>query len=260
MQQQLLRQQEALKTAHDQAVEASQMKTLLLAKVNHELRTPLGGILGYAELLHAGIFGPLNQEQKRAAAQIIDSSQYLHALINELLDAAQIESRRLNLRLEQCSPAALLAKVNAAMCVLADKKRIALTTSLDKHLPETIIGDEQRLQQILINLVGNAIKYTEAGEVRVELNRCEPKHWQICVADTGAGISENVLPHIFEPFRQGDDAITVENRGAGLGLSITRQLVNLMGGDIQVESRVGEGSKFTVTLPLDFVLQDEIPC
>jgi len=244
------RAQESLSLALDQALEASRIKSHLLAKVSHELRTPLGGILGYAELLQCESFGPLTDTQKRVAGQIIESSHYLNSIINELLDAAQIEAKKLALRIDRCSPSAILQKVEASMIPLAHNKGLALTSSISPTLPDSIYGDEQRLQQILTNLVGNAIKYTRTGEVRVNLLYPDPTQWVIQVIDTGVGIPKEARTYIFEPFRQVDNSITQENRGTGLGLSITKQLVDLMGGKIKLESEVGSGSTFTVVLPI----------
>lgn len=246
----LKRAQEALSLARDQALEASRLKSQLLAKVSHELRTPLGGILGYAELLHTQTFGPLNDSQKQAAGQIVDSTNYLNTMVNELLDQAQIEARTMFLRSERFSPAALLQKVTARIGVLAHNKGLAFDTLISPDLPQELWGDERRLQQILINLAGNAVKFTKAGQVSIHLTRVDGTHWAMKVADTGMGIPAEAHRLIFEPFRQVDNAITRENRGTGLGLSITQQLVELMGGQISLHSEVGQGSTFTVLLPI----------
>jgi signal transduction histidine kinase len=171
-------------------------------------------------------------------------------MINELLDEAQIEARTVILRLEPFSPASILKKVESSMAVLARNKGLGFTASLAPDVPEMLIGDEHRLQQILINLTGNAIKFTKAGQVDVSIYRPNPSHWAIKVSDTGAGISQEAQSYIFEPFRQVDNSITRENRGTGLGLSITKQLVELMDGQITVHSEVDMGSVFTVLLPI----------
>ena len=242
--------EEALALARDQALEASRLKSQLLAKVSHELRTPLGGILGYAELLHHGAFGPLAAQQQNITAQIIENTNYLSYMVNELLDEAQIEAQTLALRMGWFSPHAVLKKVETSMDVLAKHKGLALIAQAEADLPEALFGDERRLQQILINLVGNAIKYTQQGEVRITLSRRDANHWMMQVSDTGNGIPEEAQNYIFEPFRQVDNAITRENPGAGLGLSITKQLVDLMNGQISLKSTVGQGSIFTILLPI----------
>ena len=240
----------ALSIARDQAMESSRAKSHLLAKVSHELRTPLGGILGYAELLYDDTFGPLNERQKRATMQIIDSTNHLSDMVNELLDEAQIESNTIRLRLRRFILSAMLGKVTSSMAILADKKQLTLITNIAPDLPETLVGDEQRLRQVLINLIGNAVKFTDVGEIHLNLYKSDPKHWAMQVADTGAGIPKEALSYIFDPFRQVDATLAGDIRGTGLGLSIARQLVELMGGQITLESEVGKGSIFTVQLPI----------
>jgi PAS domain S-box-containing protein len=242
--------QEALRIAYDQALEASRAKSQLLAKVSHELRTPLGGILGYAELLQDGTFGPLQETQKKAADEILQSAHYLALMVNELLDEAQIQAHTATLQEDWFSPATLLEQAISGMGMLAQKKGLEFTTSIDSRLPRELYGDDRRLRQILINLIGNAIKFTKEGRVGVRLQCPDSGHWVIQVTDTGIGIPEEAHSSIFEPFKQANNAITRENRGIGLGLSITKQLVELMGGRILVESQVGAGSTFTVLLPI----------
>jgi PAS domain S-box-containing protein len=242
--------QAALATARDQALEASLLKSQLLASVSHELRTPLSGILGYAELLQIESFGPLAPEQKKAAAQIVEGADYLAAMINGLLDEAQIEAKTLILKMGRCSPREILTRAEASMVVLARNKGLGLLTDVDPGFPAQMAGDEQRLQQIFTNLIGNAIKFTKEGQVRATLSQPDPEHWCFQVMDTGVGIPREDQSRIFEPFQKLNNSLTRENRGTGLGLSITRQLVDLMGGEIDVESEVGLGSRFTVTLPL----------
>ncbi|PWH16253.1 MAG: hypothetical protein DDG60_04420 [Anaerolineae bacterium] len=242
--------QQALEEARDQALEASRFKSQLVSRVSHELRTPLGGVLGYAELLHQGAFGELTAEQQDAASNIVASANYLNLMINELLDQAQIEARAVKIHPAPFEPAILLKSVQANMTVLALNKGLQFISELDPALPSLIIGDERRLQQVLINLAGNAIKFTQQGQVRVSLLRWSDSEWAMQVADTGAGIPKEAQNYIFEPFRQVDNAITRNNRGTGLGLSITKQLVELMNGRIHLDSEVGRGSTFTVILPL----------
>jgi len=136
------------------------------------------------------------------------------------------------------------------MSALADKKGLAFRVGIDPELPVELYGDVNRLRQVIVNLAGNAVKFTKQGEVSVSLKRPAPAHWSIEVRDTGAGILRSEHESIFEPFRQVNNSITRENRGSGLGLAITRQLVELMGGQISLESEVGKGSLFTVTLPI----------
>lgn len=241
---------EALRIARDQALEASRVKSQLLSKVSHELRTPLGGILGYAELLHDNTFGELNARQRKAAVEIVESANYLTNMVNELLDEAQIRANTAILQEKTFSPSEFLQQATSGMEVLANKKGLSFTTAIDSNLPKELYGDDRRLRQIVVNLIGNAIKFTRVGSVRIELLRPSPEHWAIQVADTGMGIPKEAQTYIFEAFRQVNDAITRDNRGIGLGLSITKQLVEIMNGRISLESEPGKGSTFTILLPI----------
>ncbi len=242
--------QESLALARDQALEASRLKTQFLAKVSHELRTPLGSIMGYAELLRDEFYGPLDDEKKEPVAAIVANVNFLAEMVNDLLDEAQLETKNMSLRLGFFSPAALLEKTAARLAVLAGNKGLAFSIELAPQLPDRLYGDEQRLEQILVNLAGNAIKFTKTGEVRIRLHQNDPGHWGILVSDTGAGIPPEAQEFIFEPFRQVDNTITRENRGSGLGLTIVKQLIELMDGEIRLVSQTGLGSTFTVLLPI----------
>lgn len=242
--------QEALSLTRDQALEASRFKSQLLSRVSHELRTPLGGILGYAELLQIKAFGSLTENQQNAVKNIIDSTNYLTGMVNDLLDQAQIESNSLSLYNEYFKPADLLEKTRNTISVLTGKKGLELVTELAPDLPGEVYGDVNRLLQVLVNLAGNAVKFTKSGVVSIRFRRPAPAQWAIEVQDTGVGIPVEDQRNIFEPFRQVNNSITRGNRGTGLGLAITKQLVELMGGQIDLESDAGEGSLFTVTLPI----------
>jgi PAS domain S-box-containing protein len=242
--------QEALRIARDQALEASRAKSQLLSRVSHELRTPLGGILGYAELMRDNIFGELNAGQRKATVEILGSANHLTAMVNELLDEAQIRANTTILQEKPFSPATLLQQATAGLEVLAQNKGLKFTTFLDPNLPTELSGDERRLRQIIINLAGNAIKFTKEGEACVKVLRATEDAWEIQVSDTGVGIPKESRAIIFEPFRQVDNSITRDNRGIGLGLSITKQLVELMNGRIVLESEPGKGSTFIVILPI----------
>ena len=241
---------EAMAFARDQALEASHLKSRLLTKVSHELRTPLSGILGFVELLQYNAFGSLTEKQKYATAQILESVEYLSTLIGDLLDEAQIEAKTIKLNHDEFHPSDVLSYIESVMIVLARNKGLSLITSIAPSLPKTLYGDEHRLKQILVNLVGNAIKFTEKGEVQVNFYCPNRDQWVIEVSDTGIGISKEAQAYIFEPFRQVESKITNKNQGTGLGLAITNQLVELMGGQIHLESTVGQGSKFFVILPI----------
>jgi signal transduction histidine kinase len=151
---------------------------------------------------------------------------------------------------EYFDPYSLIETAKTTVPVLASKKGLQFFTGIDNDVPSELYGDLKRIQQVLLNLCGNAIKFTDRGEIRFTIKRPAPAFWSIEVSDTGAGIPKDEQTRIFEPFRQVNNSITRENRGSGLGLAITRQLVELMGGTISVESEVNQGSTFTVKLPI----------
>ncbi len=236
--------------ARDKALEASHFKSELLARISHELRTPLASILGYAELLDAGAYGAPTKEQSEALGKVVESTNYLSRLVNELLDQAQFDAGKIQLDLQPFVVAELIRKAEAKMNVVAVAKGVTLTTSVEPNVPNTLIGDENRLQQIIVNLIGNAIKFSPHGRVHVEILYPNDNNWIIKVSDNGMGIPSEAQVHIFEPFRQADGSMTRKYGGAGLGLSIVKKLVTLMDGRISLESVEGKGSTFTVILPV----------
>jgi PAS domain S-box-containing protein len=242
--------QDALRLARDQALEANLAKTRLLSKVSHELRTPLGGILGYAELLQRNRFGELNEKQLKATSQIIESSEYLATMVNELLDESQLRSNTAILQESVFSLAKLVQQATSGLDILAQKKGLEFSSFIDPNLPQEICGDERRIRQIIINLVGNAIKFTKAGRVSLNITCPNENTWGIEVIDTGIGIPKEAQASIFEPFQQVQSEVTRDNRGVGLGLSITKQLVDLMNGKIVLESEPDLGSTFIILLPM----------
>ncbi len=231
--------------------EVEKMKSAFVAMVSHELRTPLSAILGYAEIFTEKIYGPLNEKQINMTNRIVSNTRRLLSLINDLLDQAQMEAGKLKIKYEAVNPSELLDNLHSVMDKLIADKNLKLTSELDANLPETLKGDSARLQQILINLVNNAVKFTEAGSIHVCLSKVDEQHWSIQVADTGQGIPKEELPRIFETFRQVEGTTTRVHGGFGLGLSIVKQLVNLMGGEVSVESELGKGSTFSITLPFE---------
>jgi len=225
-------------------VEVERAKEALLGVVSHEMRTPLAAIIGFAEVIALR-----NDMATHMAERIRVNAQRLTYMVNDLLDHAQMQAGTLKVRNEPFSPASLLLLVKNLLSGLAGQKGLKLITHVDTSLPELILGDNSRLQQILVNLIGNAIKFTEYGEISVSVQMLETE-WQMIVEDTGIGIPAERLPDIFEPFRRGSDYATRSHQGAGLGLSIVKKLVTLMDGRIDVQSTVEQGSVFTVTFPL----------
>jgi len=230
--------------------EVEKLKSTFVAIVSHELRTPLNAILGYAEMFKEAVYGPMNDKQSNMAERIMKNTQRLLRLINDLLDQAQMEAGKLTIQMSPVRPAELLENLHGVMDKIAYDKGLKLTSEIEDNLPEVLNGDGARLQQILVNLVNNGVKFTDKGTVHVRLF-CPPgSRWGIEVSDTGSGIPEAEIPHIFDTFRQVDAAATRVHGGFGLGLSIVRQLVNLMNGEINVQSKLDMGSIFTITLPL----------
>jgi signal transduction histidine kinase len=242
--------QEALAQAHDAALAASRFKSELLAKVSHELRTPLSAIKGYAQLLQLGSYGTLSTQQAEPIKLIISSTNFLTLLVNELLDQARLESNKLVLHDQIFSLRQMVADVEARMRVLAEHKGLLFASWIDPTLPEELVGDVTRLQQILTNLISNAIKFTQTGFVRVRIQAIWPDEWLLQVIDSGSGIPEEAHQTIFEPFGQVDGSATRLHSGTGLGLTISQQLAQLMGGTLILENTSGEGSIFSLRLPL----------
>ena len=230
--------------------EVEKLKSTFVAIVSHELRTPLNAILGYAEMFKEAVYGPMNEKQVNMAERIMKNTQRLLGLINDLLDQAQMEAGKLTIQMAPVRLAELLDNLHSVLDKSASDKGVKLTSEIDDSLPEVLNGDAARLHQILVNLVNNAIKFTDEGSVRVRLFYGDEKRWGIEVEDTGHGIPEADIPHIFDTFRQVEGTTTRVHGGFGLGLSIVKQLVNLMNGEIKVSSTLGQGTTFRIILPL----------
>ncbi len=230
--------------------EVERMKRAFVSTVSHELRTPLNAILGYADMLREAVYGPLSDLQLDTIERIIVNSKRQLNIVNDLLDQAQIEAGRMTLSVTSFSAADLVDDVQGVMGVLAQKIGLELTSHVADDVPATLSGDRQRLHQILINLVGNAIKFTDKGSVHVRVYRPNADHWALAVSDTGCGVPPEAQSYVFDPFRQVDSSVTREYTGSGLGLSIVKQLTTLMDGEVTLTSEVGQGSTFTIVLPL----------
>jgi signal transduction histidine kinase len=229
-------------------VDADEAKSRFLANVSHELRTPMTSILGFTDALLAGVDGPLNEEQKESLRWVQHGGQDLLGLINEILDLSKIEAGKVTIEPEPFDLKELVESVVAQHRSLAAQKRIRLE-STDLSTPTEVVLDRQRVRQILVNLLGNAVKYTDSGEVEVEVETAAAADGtvHISVRDTGPGIAAEYHEAIFEEFHQAVGA----GPGTGLGLTISRHLARLMGGDVSLESEIGQGSVFHVTLPID---------
>ena len=232
------------------ATEANQFKSQFIARMGHELRTPLGAMLGMTQMLHEGIYGALSPEQKDLTQRIINNALVLKQIFTELLDQSQIESGQLRLRIEPFSPQDLIRSVHSNYLPLALKKGLSMQVKIGSNLSPAILGDKARIEQIVSNLVVNAIKYTDTGSILLRAYKANATHWGIEVIDTGIGIAPEHIDHVFEPFRQTDESSSRQYGGVGLGLAIVQQLVAVMNGKVEVKSKFGKGSSFTVTLPL----------
>jgi signal transduction histidine kinase len=239
-----------LKQANRQISEISEMKTKLLANVSHDFRSPLGAIIGYAEMLKADMFGPQNAEQKSATNEILDSANQLLAFANNLIGQAQIETGKIVLRNRPFSPAEITESIFSTLHFHAAKKNLEFTQNIDPALPEQLMGDIYWLRQIVVNLLHNAVKFTSEGGVRLAFKCHDADHWAIEVSDDGIGISQDEQARIFEAFEQAENPSARKQAGSGLGLSIVRELTRLMNGKIELESEPGSGSTFRVILPL----------
>jgi signal transduction histidine kinase len=227
---------------------ASKHKSQFLANMSHELRTPLNAILGYTELILDNIYGEAPEKMRTVIERVQTNGRHLLGLINDVLDLSKIEAGQLTLSLSDYSLAELVQGVYVAVEPLASQKNLALTTKVAKGLPAGR-GDERRLAQVLLNLVGNAIKFTEQGEVAIEASAANGA-FNVAVRDSGPGIAAADQQKIFEEFQQVDNTSTRQKGGTGLGLAISKRIVEMHGGRILVDSELGKGSTFTIRLPV----------
>ncbi|MDP2329215.1 MAG: ATP-binding protein [Reyranella sp.] len=228
---------------------ASQHKSQFLANMSHELRTPLNAIIGYTEMMADGLYGEVGEKASGVLERVQNNGRHLLGLINDVLDLSKIEAGQLTLTVEPYSVTDMVATVLSATESLARTKGIALGAAVAPGLP-TGTGDARRLAQVLLNLVGNAIKFTDQGSVEVRAAQAGDR-FELSVVDTGLGIAPADQARVFEEFQQVDNTSTRKKGGTGLGLSISRKIVELHGGRISVESEVGKGSTFKVSVPVN---------
>jgi PAS domain S-box-containing protein len=238
-----------LETVNRRLEESSRLKSGFLTNVSHELRTPLNAIIGFSQMLCRDAVGPLQPKQRRYVDNVLSSSRHLLSLINDLLDISKIEAGKMDLKLHSLSVSELLQDAAGVIRGMADQKQIQVEVERPRA-DLAVWGDAGRLKQVILNLLSNAIKFTPAGgRVRVGASKLGTMV-QLQVIDTGIGVAAGDQDRIFGEFQQVDGSETREFPGTGLGLALTRKLVEMHGGSIQIQSDLGKGSTFTVTLPL----------
>jgi PAS domain S-box-containing protein len=240
--------EQALEAARDAAEAASRAKSAFLANTSHEIRTPLNGLLGLAQLAQQpGLDAARRQQYLR---QIFDSAENLSGIISDILDLSKIEAGKLTLEAVPFKLHMVLNAVQRSYHALAEARGLRLSMHIHGSVPHVVQGDPVRLRQILSNYITNALKFTERGQVRIDVGCTDAGLLRIAVSDTGMGIDNATLTRLFKPFTQADESTTRRYGGTGLGLSICRELAELMGGTVGVESRIGHGSTFWAELPL----------
>ncbi|MFH2067417.1 MAG: ATP-binding protein [Pseudomonadota bacterium] len=248
LEQKVAEQTAELTVAMEQAMAADRLKSAFLATMSHELRTPLNSIIGFTGIMLQGLAGPLNEEQHKQLSMVQGSSRHLLALINDVLDISKIEAGQLNLSVSSFALKGSIEKMVKLVSPQAKAKGIALRIEMDENV-DTVTTDQRRLEQVILNLLNNAVKFTETGEVSI-LCRRDHDHYRISVSDTGIGIKPEEISGLFQPFHQIDTGLSRKHEGTGLGLSICWKLITMMNGTIDVQSVWEKGSTFTVRLPV----------
>jgi PAS domain S-box-containing protein len=246
------RAQREMLVAKEAADTASQAKSAFLANMSHELRTPLNAVIGFSELLEQQLFGDLNPKQQSYVGNVLVSGRHLLQLVNDVLDISKVEAGRMDLACERTAIGGIVDIVRSVIAAVAAKKGIELEVAVPDDLPEVFI-DPGRIKQVLYNLISNAIKFTPRGGMVRLTARLDDNHLVVLVSDTGVGIARDDLPRLFREFEQLPQPGGVRPEGTGLGLALSRRLVELHGGKVEVASELGKGSVFSVHLPLPVV-------
>jgi signal transduction histidine kinase len=239
---------EELKQLNIKLQNADQYKSIFLASMSHELRTPLNSIIGYTGILLMGMTGTLNDEQDKQLNKVKNNAKHLLSLINDILDISKIEADKIELHCEEFSLKSMVNEVFEIIHPKVIEKQLEMTTAI----PDDIIvsTDLRRIKQVLLNLVSNAVNYSDSGIIHIQAERPSENKLRLSVKDTGIGIAENEIFRLFQPFQQIDSSLTKKNKGTGLGLYLCRKLMGLLQGDIYVKSTLGKGSEFYIEMPV----------
>jgi len=231
--------------------ELDKLKSMFLASMSHELRTPLNSVIGFTSWILMGMEGELNEEQQRQLTMVKFSAKYLLDLINDILDISKIESGVVKLAIEKFEIAEVVTDVAKTVLPLVEKKGLKLIYDVSEGI--ILNSDKRRIKQILMNLVSNAIKFTDHGNVKIDVKLLNNKDLEVSVSDSGIGIKKEDMEKLFQPFQQVDMSSTKNYEGTGLGLYLCKKLLDLLHGDISIKSQFGEGSEFKFVVPIKFI-------
>jgi len=241
---------EQLEKVNIRLQEIDRLKSIFLASMSHELRTPLNSIIGFTGIILQGMSGEVNEEQRKQLTMVKNSASHLLSLINDVLDISKIEAGRVELSPEEFSLDDLVREVVENFSPTVSEKGLEVLTEVPEGI--TLFSDKRRVKQVLMNLVSNAVKFTDQGSVRIAARVPGDENLEVRVIDTGVGIKKEDMDKLFHPFQQIDVSLTKKHGGTGLGLHLTKRLATLMGGDISAKSEYGRGSEFSFTMPLEY--------
>ena len=239
-----------LEQANISLQEVDRLKTVFLASMSHELRTPLNSIIGFTGIILQGMSGEIKAEQRKQLTMVKNSASHLLGLINDVLEISKIESGRVEFSLEEFSLDDVVTEVVEPFSSTVSEKGLELTTQVPEAI--TLFSDKRHMKQVLLNLVSNAVKFTDHGSVKIATGVLKDDNLEIRVIDTGIGIKQEDMDKLFQPFQQIDMPLTKTREGTGLGLYISKKLAVLLAGDISAKSEYGRGSEFTFTMPLKY--------
>ncbi|PIX84763.1 MAG: histidine kinase, partial [Nitrospirae bacterium CG_4_10_14_3_um_filter_53_41] len=228
--------------------ELDRLKSIFLASMSHELRTPLNSIIGFTGIILMGMTGDISEEQRKQLTLVKNNAHHLLSLINDVLDISKIEAGKVELSIEEFSLNEVMNTIAASFSPQVRDKGIELLTDMASGIH--LVSDKRRVHQILMNLISNAVKFTDQGSIRISARVSKEDQVEIRVSDTGVGIKPEAMQVLFQPFQQVDMSLTKKYEGTGLGLYLCKKLSGLLGGTISVQSRFGKGSEFTVLLPV----------